>query len=159
MMQAAKYRPLRHAVAGWKLVSVVAGRDPFLALFRNTRPNEECGRWRSLNGMRKSRPSRRRLPPSRSQIEFAVGARTGVLARALVLQVVVVTAVGIVVGVGGYALVTGGGRIGGLTLRFEPMLAAVWSIGFLVLAVVGSLASLRRVLRIDPIDATTGAGA
>jgi putative ABC transport system permease protein len=89
----------------------------------------------------------------------AIGARTGVLARALVVQVVAVTALGIVVGVGLYALITSGGRVGGLTLRFEPSLAATWSIGFLVLAVVGSLASLRRVLKIDPIDATTGAGA
>ena len=63
-----------------------------------------------------------------------------------------------VVGVGLYRLVTRGGRVGGLTLRFEPGLAGVWAVVFLVLAVVGSLGSLRRVLRIDPIDATTGGG-
>jgi putative ABC transport system permease protein len=48
--------------------------------------------------------------------------------------------------------------VGGLSLRFEPGLAVVWAVVFLVLAVVGSLGSLRRVLRIDPIDATTGGG-
>lgn len=89
----------------------------------------------------------------------AIGARTSVLARALVAQVVLVTALGLVIGVGLYALITSGGRMGGITLRFEPMLAVGWSLGFLLLAVVGSLASLRRVLKIDPIDATTGAGA
>ena len=88
----------------------------------------------------------------------AVGARTGVLASALVIQVVAVTAVGIVVGPGLYRLVTGMGAVGGLTLRFDAVLVASWAAGFLVLAVVGSLASLRRVLQIDPIDATTGAG-
>ena len=88
----------------------------------------------------------------------AMGARTGTLAGALVTQVVAVTVAGIVAGVGLYALVTGGAQIGGLTLRFDPTLVAVWAAGFLLLAVVGSLASLRRVLRIDPIDATTGEG-
>lgn len=88
----------------------------------------------------------------------AIGARTGVLAGALVTQVLAVTAVGVVVGVGLYRLVTGGGRVGGLTLRFEPSLAATWAVAFLALAVFGSLGSLRRVLRIDPIDATTGGG-
>ena len=88
----------------------------------------------------------------------AVGARTSVLAAALAIQVVVVTGAGIVVGVGLYRLVTGGGRVGGLTIRFEPALAGIWAAAFLALAVVGSLGSLRRVLRIDPIEATTGAG-
>jgi|JI10StandDraft_1071094.scaffolds.fasta_scaffold435039_2 putative ABC transport system permease protein len=88
----------------------------------------------------------------------AIGARTAVLAGALVTQVLSVTALGVVVGVGLYRLVTGGGRVGGLSLRFEPGLAVVWAVVFLVLAVVGSLGSLRRVLRIDPIDATTGGG-
>lgn len=87
----------------------------------------------------------------------AMGARTAVLANALVAQVLAVTAAGIVVGVGLYSLVTRGGKVGGLTLRFDPALVTIWSVGFLVLAVLGSLASLRRVLRIDPIDATTGA--
>jgi putative ABC transport system permease protein len=88
----------------------------------------------------------------------AMGARTSVLASALVSQVLAVTAAGIVIGVGLYSLITRGGRVGGLTLRFDPGLVALWAVGFLVLAVVGSLASLRRVLQIDPIDATTGAG-
>jgi hypothetical protein len=37
MMQAAKHGPLRHAVAGWKLVSVAAGRDALLGAFREAR--------------------------------------------------------------------------------------------------------------------------
>src|SRR5215471_16602377 len=35
-------------------------------------------RWRSWNGINKSRHSRRRLPPNRSHTAFAFGARTGV---------------------------------------------------------------------------------
>jgi hypothetical protein len=35
-------------------------------------------RWRSFNGIRKSRHSRRRVPPKRSHTAFAWGARTGV---------------------------------------------------------------------------------
>lgn len=88
----------------------------------------------------------------------AIGARTGVLATALVIQVVAVTLVGVLVGTGLYRLVTGSGEIGTLALRFDPGLALGWALGFLALAVIGSLASLRRVLRIDPMDATTGAG-
>ncbi|NLD78276.1 MAG: ABC transporter permease [Acidimicrobiales bacterium] len=88
----------------------------------------------------------------------AIGARTGVLATALVTQVLAVTFLGVIVGIGLYRLVTSGGELSSLTVRFDPALAIGWGIGFLVLAVVGSLASLRRVLRIDPMDATTGAG-
>ena len=81
------------------------------------------------------------------------------LAYALVTQVVLVTAVGVAIGVGLYALATAPGELATLTVRFEPRIAATWAVLFVTLAVVGSLASLRRVLRIDPLDATVGATA
>jgi ABC-type antimicrobial peptide transport system permease subunit len=85
----------------------------------------------------------------------AIGARTSVLAVALLLQVFVVTASGVVIGAVGYRLVTGI-EVGSLTLRFDGRALATWTGVFLVLAVVGALASLRRVLRVDPLEAAAG---
>ena len=48
------------------------------------------------------------------------------------------------------------GRVGGLALRFDPTVVLTWSVLLLVLALLSAVASLRRVLRIDPIAATTG---
>ncbi len=87
----------------------------------------------------------------------AIGARTALLARSLIWQVLIVTVAGIVIGVGLYAAVARG-RVGGLLLRYDPAAVGAWSAIFTVLALVGAMASLRRVLRIDPIEATTGAG-
>lgn len=87
----------------------------------------------------------------------AIGARTAVLARALLVQVLLVTAIGVVVGVGLYSLLTGR-DVGGLSLRYDERAVTAWTVLFLALAVIGALASLRRVLRIDPLEATTGAG-
>ena len=49
-------------------------------------------------------------------------------------------------------------RVGGVSLRFDTGAVAFWSALLLVLAVASAIASLRRVLRIDPIEATTGGG-
>jgi putative ABC transport system permease protein len=68
----------------------------------------------------------------------AVGARAGVLARALLVQVGLVIAAGLAVDVGA---------------------VVVWSVLLLVLGFASALVSVRRVLRIDPIEATTGGGA
>jgi putative ABC transport system permease protein len=87
----------------------------------------------------------------------AVGARTGVLARALLVQVVVVVGLGLAVGVALYAPLSQA-RIGTLALRFDPAAVLVWSVLLMVLGLASALVSVRRVLRIDPLDATTGAG-
>lgn len=49
-------------------------------------------------------------------------------------------------------------QLGGISLRFETGAVIFWSILLLTLGVASSLVAARRVLRIDPIEATTGAG-
>ena len=49
-------------------------------------------------------------------------------------------------------------RLGGIPLSFQTGAVAFWAVTLLVLGVVSSLFSARRVLRIDPLEATTGAG-
>lgn len=88
----------------------------------------------------------------------AIGARSSVLVRALLVQVLVITVAGIAVGVL-LALPLAGRRIGGLTLRYEPASVATWAVVFLALAALGTLASLARVRRTDPIAAVEPAGA
>lgn len=88
----------------------------------------------------------------------AIGARRSVLAQALLVQVVVVTVVGLVLGTAAYAAIARG-RLGGLALSYDGGAVRSWSVAFLVLAIGGALVSLRRVLRIDPVEATTGGGA
>lgn len=100
------------------------------------------------------------LQKSRSLVLLrAIGARSGVLARALVTQVLAITGCGLLVGI----LLTwplAGRRVGGLTLRFDPGSVAIWAAVFLVLSLVGALVSLLRVRRVDPIQAaTTGSAA
>ena len=45
-----------------------------------------------------------------------------------------------------------------IALRFDAGAVAFWSVLLLVLGLLSALASARRVLRIDPIEATTGGG-
>lgn len=87
----------------------------------------------------------------------AIGARTSVLVQSLLLQVVVVAALGLAVGVALYAPVSQL-RVGSLALRFDALGVITWSVLLLALAVVSALVSLRKVLAIDPIDATQGPG-
>ena len=87
----------------------------------------------------------------------AIGIRSGVLARSLVVQVVIVVAGGIAVG----GLLTIGALAAssaslGATLTSQQ-LAQTGAIVF-VLAIVASLGAIRRVLRIEPIRATIPGG-
>lgn len=87
----------------------------------------------------------------------AVGARGTVLARSLLVQVVAVIGLGLVVGVALYSLLVSAG-LGFLTLRFDPGAVLFWSVLLMVLGLLSALVAVRRVLRIDPIEATTGGG-
>jgi putative ABC transport system permease protein len=87
----------------------------------------------------------------------AIGARRSVLAGSVVFQVCIVIALGLGLGVAMYAPVSQL-RVGGLALRFDLSSVIVWSVALLLLGLVGAYASLRLVLRIDPIEATTGGG-
>jgi len=87
----------------------------------------------------------------------AIGARPGWLARSLLLQVAVVICLGLAVGIALYFPLSQA-RVGGLALRFDVGVVVVWSALLLGLGLLSAVVSLRRVLRIDPIEATTGAG-
>jgi putative ABC transport system permease protein len=87
----------------------------------------------------------------------AVGAPAGRLVQALLVQVVIVMGAGIGLGVLGYLPVSTR-RLGGIPLRFETGAVIFWTVLLLVFGTLSSLVSARRVLRIDPIAATTGAG-
>lgn len=86
----------------------------------------------------------------------AIGAPAGLLVRSLLTQVVVVTLAGSVVAFGLYAGALQG--VKNLGVRVEVLPAVTTTAVVLVLALATSLVAIRRVLRIDPIDATTGAG-
>ncbi len=85
----------------------------------------------------------------------AVGARSGVLVRALLWQVAFILGGGIVVGVGLYAL-TSRIEIGSLTIVFDWQTVLFWTVLLGVLGVASALASIRRVLALDPVEATHG---
>ena len=87
----------------------------------------------------------------------AIGARSGVLVRSLLVQVVLVIGGGLALGVALYAPLTRV-RLGGLALRFDATAVVLWAVLLLVLGVLSAVVAARRVLAIDPIEATTGGG-
>lgn len=87
----------------------------------------------------------------------AIGAPAGRIVGSLLIQVVLMIAVGFAIGTALYYPVSQS-SLGGLSLRFETGAVIFWAILLLVLGVASSLVAARRVLRIDPIEATTGAG-
>ncbi|MFN3256026.1 MAG: ABC transporter permease [Ilumatobacter sp.] len=87
----------------------------------------------------------------------AIGAPASRLVAALLIQVVVIIGAGLAVGTLLYYPLSRG-ELGGLALRFETGAVVFWSVLLLVLGVASSLVAARRVLAIDPIEATTGQG-
>ena len=87
----------------------------------------------------------------------AIGAPSGRLVRSLLVQVVIVTGVGITIGIAMYAPISSV-RLGSIPLRFETGSVIFWSVLLLAMGVISSVVSARRVLAIDPIEATTGGG-
>jgi len=87
----------------------------------------------------------------------AIGARSGSLVRSLLIQVVLVVGGGIIIGIVLFAPLTLV-SLGAITIRFDPRTVLFWSIGLLVLSVASALVAARRVLAIDPLEATTGGG-
>lgn len=88
----------------------------------------------------------------------AIGVDSGVLVRSLLVQVLLVIGAGIVLGTVMFAPLSQA-EIGSINLRFDTRTVVLWSVLLLVLGVISSLVSARRVLRIDPLEATTGGGA
>lgn len=87
----------------------------------------------------------------------ALGAPASSLVRSLLVQVVAVIGFGVLVGVALYAPLTTL-RAGTIPLTFQTGAVVGWSIALLVLGVLSALVSVRRVLAVDPVEATTGAG-
>lgn len=87
----------------------------------------------------------------------AMGAGAAMLTRSLLVQVAVVMGLGLIVGTALYAPLSQA-QIGSLTLHFDATAVLTWSALLVTLGLVSALVSIRRVLRIDPIEATTGAG-
>lgn len=87
----------------------------------------------------------------------AIGAPANRLVASLLIQVVIVIGGGLLLGTALYFPVSQA-ELGGLSLRFETSAVIFWSMLLLTLGVGSSLVAARRVLRIDPIEATTGAG-
>lgn len=87
----------------------------------------------------------------------AIGAPAHRLVTSLLIQVTIIV-------VSGYALGTliylplSQRQIGGIQLSFETAAVVGWAVALTVLALVSAAFAARRVLRIDPIEATTGSG-
>jgi putative ABC transport system permease protein len=87
----------------------------------------------------------------------AIGAPASRLVSSLLIQVVVIVGAGLAVGTLLYYPLSQG-ALGGIALNFETGAVIFWSVLLLVLGLVSSLVAARRVLAIDPIEATTGQG-
>ena len=87
----------------------------------------------------------------------ALGAPSSYLVRSLLIQVVLIVFAGLVVGTALYAPVSQA-QLGTIALRYDAGAVWFWSILLMALGVISALASARRVLAIDPIEATVGEG-
>lgn len=87
----------------------------------------------------------------------AVGAPASRLVRSLMIQVVIVIVAGIAIGTALYAPLASR-RLGTITLQFQTGALMSWSALLLVLGVLSALFAAQRVLAIEPVAATTGAG-
>jgi len=87
----------------------------------------------------------------------AIGARSSTLVRSLLIQVFIVMGGGIIIGVLLYAPLSQV-QIGAIALRFNLGAVVFWSSLLLALGLLSAFASARRVLAIDPIEATVGGG-
>lgn len=87
----------------------------------------------------------------------AIGARSGTLVRSLLLQVLLVIGGGLATGIALYTPLSQL-RLGDIQLRFDTDAVLLWSALLLGLGLLSALVAARRVLAIDPIEATTGGG-
>ncbi len=87
----------------------------------------------------------------------AVGAQSGTLVRSLMFQVVLVIGGGLLVGIALYTPLSQA-QLGDIKLSFDVAAVLAWCVILLVLGLLSAIVSARRVLRIDPIEATTGEG-
>lgn len=87
----------------------------------------------------------------------AIGTRSDLLVRSLIFQVVLVIGGGLAIGIALYTPLSQA-QLGEIKLGFDPAAVLTWSVILLVLGLLSALVAARRVLAIDPIEATTGEG-
>lgn len=87
----------------------------------------------------------------------AIGAPAGRLVSSLLIQAAIIIGAGFAIGLALYTPISQQ-RLGGIPLRFETTAVVLWAALLMVLGVGSSLLAARRVLAIDPIEATTGGG-
>lgn len=87
----------------------------------------------------------------------AIGAPGGALVRSLLAQVAMLTGAGVVIGSLIYVPFSQA-RLGKLQLSFDGRAVAFWAALLMCLALVSAIVAARRVLAIDPIEATRGGG-
>ncbi len=85
----------------------------------------------------------------------AIGAKASTLVSALLIQVTLVVVVGVLVATALFALATLGANTLGLSVEVAPIV--VTGVVVLLFALLAAFVAIRRVLRIDPLQATTGA--
>ena len=88
----------------------------------------------------------------------AIGARSSVLVRALLTQVLVVVGLGVALGTLLF-LPLSFQRIGSIPLRFDAVTVVAWAVVILALGLVSAWFAARRVQRIEPAEALAGGGA
>ncbi|MCP3934734.1 MAG: ABC transporter permease [Actinomycetia bacterium] len=88
----------------------------------------------------------------------AVGASSRYLVKNLLVQILMVLAIGSFLGVVMTVALLRLGPSGEVSAKLDPSSVAATLLGLVVLALIGGLAAVRRVLRIDPMSATSGAG-
>lgn len=87
----------------------------------------------------------------------AIGASSGLLVRSLMFQVALVVGGGLAVGIALYTPLSQA-QLGEIKLSFDVGAVLFWSALLLGLGLLSAVAAARRVLAIDPIEATTGEG-
>jgi putative ABC transport system permease protein len=87
----------------------------------------------------------------------AIGAPPAVLVRSLLIQVLIVVGGGVIVGTLLFAPLSQA-TVGSLALRFDPGAVLLWAALLVGLGLLSAFAAARRVLAIDPVEATTGGG-
>ncbi len=87
----------------------------------------------------------------------AIGAPSGVLVRSLLAQVLLVMGAGLAFGIALYFPLSQI-SLGQIALSFDANAVVLWSVVLLTLALLSAIVAARRVLAIDPIEATTGGG-
>lgn len=87
----------------------------------------------------------------------AIGTKSGYLARTLLLQVGILGVIGIVIGIA-FSWVTDMLIGGAVPFALEWQSMAMYGGILLVVGMIGTLLSLFRIARVDPLDAINNAG-